>query len=107
MEHHLLLFALRFKLKITLQQAAVPPLAGFPVRNFYRSIIRSLTPQQAAGNALAIAVQQYPVLQSDLDRSGVGSQSFGFSQTNDIRGFALERLAGVINQAGLFDKVVH
>jgi electron transfer flavoprotein alpha/beta subunit len=28
----------------------------FPVRNFNRSIIRSLTPQQAAGNALAIAV---------------------------------------------------
>jgi hypothetical protein len=27
----------------------------FPVRNFNRSIIRSLTPQQAAGNALAIA----------------------------------------------------
>jgi len=45
------------QLKITLQQAAVPPLAGFPVRNFNRSIIRSLTPQQAAGNALANAVQ--------------------------------------------------
>jgi len=29
----------------------------FPVRNFNRSIIRSLTPQQAAGNALAIADQ--------------------------------------------------
>jgi transcriptional regulator of aromatic amino acid metabolism len=29
----------------------------FPVRNFNRSIIRSQTPQQAAGNALAIAVQ--------------------------------------------------
>jgi hypothetical protein len=43
-------------LKITLQQAAVPPLAGFPARNFNRSIIGSLTPQQAAGNALAIAV---------------------------------------------------
>jgi hypothetical protein len=28
----------------------------FPVRNLNRSIIRSLTPQQAAGNALAIAV---------------------------------------------------
>ncbi len=46
------------KLKITLQQAAVPPLAGFPVRKFNRSVIRSLTPQQAAGNALAIAVQK-------------------------------------------------
>jgi hypothetical protein len=45
-------------LKITLQQAAVPPLAGFPAKNFNRSIIRSLTPQQAAGNALAVAVQQ-------------------------------------------------
>jgi len=41
----------------SLQQAAVPPLAGFPVRNFNRSIIRSLTPQPAAGNALAVAVQ--------------------------------------------------
>jgi len=50
------------KLKITLQQAAVPPLAGFPVRNFSRSIIRSLTPQQAAGNALAIAVQFIAIL---------------------------------------------
>ena len=29
-----------------------------PLRNFSRSIIRSLTPQQAAGNALAIAVQE-------------------------------------------------
>jgi len=29
----------------------------FPVRNFDRSIIRSLTPQKAAGNALAIAGQ--------------------------------------------------
>ena len=29
----------------------------FPVRNFNRSIIRSLTPQQAAGNALAISDQ--------------------------------------------------
>ena len=46
------------QLKIPLQQAAVPPLAGFPVRNFNRSIIRLLTPQQAAGNALAIAVQR-------------------------------------------------
>jgi hypothetical protein len=36
-----------------------PPLAGFPVRKFNRSIIRSLTPQQAAGNALAIAVQEH------------------------------------------------
>ena len=45
-------------LKITLQQAAVPPLAGFSVRNFNRSIIRSLTPQQAAGIALAIADQE-------------------------------------------------
>jgi hypothetical protein len=43
----------------SLQQAAVPPLAGFPVRNFNRSIIRSLTPEQAAGNALAIADQKY------------------------------------------------
>ena len=46
------------QLKVPLQQAAVPPLAGFPLRNFNRSIIRSLTPQQAAGNALAIAVQR-------------------------------------------------
>jgi hypothetical protein len=29
--------------------------------NLDRSIIRSLTPQQAAGNALAIAVQALPV----------------------------------------------
>jgi methylmalonyl-CoA mutase N-terminal domain/subunit len=33
------------------------PLDQVSVRNFNRSIIRSLTPQQAAGNALAIAVQ--------------------------------------------------
>jgi hypothetical protein len=48
-----------WKLNLTLQQAAVPPLAGFPVRNFDRSIIRSLTPQSrlgGTGNALAIAV---------------------------------------------------
>jgi hypothetical protein len=45
------------KLKLTLQQAAVPPLAGFPVRNFNRSMIRSLTPQLIAGLALAIADQ--------------------------------------------------
>ena len=54
-------FSLRFrqdKLKISLQQAEVPPLAGFPVRNFHQSISRSLTPQQATGNALAIAVQK-------------------------------------------------
>jgi len=38
-------------------RAAVPPLAGFHAMNFNRSIIRSLTPQQAAGNALAIAGQ--------------------------------------------------
>jgi hypothetical protein len=44
-------------LKITLQQAAVPPLAGFPIRNFNQSIIRSLTPQQAVDHALAIAGQ--------------------------------------------------
>jgi len=47
-------------LKITLSRhgvTAVPPLAGFTVGNFNRSIIRSLTPQQAAGNALAIAGQ--------------------------------------------------
>jgi hypothetical protein len=31
-----------WKLNLTLQQAAVPPLAGFPVRNFNRSMIRSL-----------------------------------------------------------------
>jgi len=52
-------------------QAAVPPLAGFPVRNFNRSIIRSLTPQQAAGNALAItghgAVQSKKLTDSSTD----------------------------------------
>jgi hypothetical protein len=53
---------MRFKNKIedSLQQAAVPPLAGFPVRNFKRSIIRSLTPQSrlgGTGNALTIASQ--------------------------------------------------
>jgi len=48
-------------LKITLSRhgvTAVPPLAAFPGRNLNRSIIRSLTPQQAEGNALAIAVQR-------------------------------------------------
>jgi len=45
------------ELKITLQQAGVPPLAGFPVGNFNLSIIRSLTPQQAAGDTLAIEVE--------------------------------------------------
>jgi hypothetical protein len=43
------------RLKITLSR----PLAGFPVRNFNRSIICSQTPQQAAGNALTIAVQRW------------------------------------------------
>jgi len=46
------------KLKITLQQAAIPHLAGFPVRNFNRSITRSPTPQQTAGNTRAVAVQK-------------------------------------------------
>jgi hypothetical protein len=44
------------RIEDSLQQAAVPPLAGFPVGNFNRSIIRSHSPQQAAGNALAITV---------------------------------------------------
>jgi hypothetical protein len=55
---HGILSSLKIQLKITLQQAAVPPLAGFPVGDFNRSIIGSLTPHQAAGNALAIAVQR-------------------------------------------------
>ena len=45
----------------------------FPVRNFDRSIIRSLIPQQAAGNALAIAVQS---IISDQ------TQSFGYGWKN-------------------------
>ena len=51
------------QLKITLSRhgvTAVPPLAGCPVRNFNRSIIRALTPQSrlgGTGNGLAIAVQ--------------------------------------------------
>jgi len=44
------------KLKITLQQAAVR-LRRTLRKEFNQSIIRSLTPQQAAGLALAIAVQ--------------------------------------------------
>jgi hypothetical protein len=47
-----------FILKRTLQQAAVPLQAGFPERNSIYFLIRSLTPQQAAGNALTIAVQK-------------------------------------------------
>jgi len=42
------------ELKITLQQAA----GNLPRKEFNQSIIRSLTPQQAAGNALAIAVHE-------------------------------------------------
>jgi hypothetical protein len=34
-----------------------PASGGIPRKEFNQSIIRSLTPQQAAGNALAIAVQ--------------------------------------------------
>ena len=45
-------------LKITLQQAA----GNLPRKEFNQSIIRSLTPQHAAGNALAIAVQKAPFL---------------------------------------------
>ena len=48
-------------LKITLQQAAVRPWR-ITRKEFNQSIIRSLTPQQAAGNALAIAVQKAPFL---------------------------------------------
>ena len=44
-------------LKITLRQAAVR-LRRIPRMEFNQSIIRSLTPQQAAGNALAIAVKK-------------------------------------------------
>jgi len=58
---HGILSSLKIQLKITLSRhgvTAVPPLAGFPVGNFNRSIIGSLTPHQAAGNALAIAVQR-------------------------------------------------
>ena len=45
-------------LKITLQQAAVR-LRRIPRKESNRFIIRSLTLQQAAGNALAIAGQVY------------------------------------------------
>jgi hypothetical protein len=45
-------------LKITLQQAAVR-LRRIPRKESNRFKIRSLTPQQAAGNALAIAGQVY------------------------------------------------
>jgi hypothetical protein len=46
------------RLKITLQQAAVR-LRRIPRKEFNQSIIRSLPPQQAAGNALAISVQNF------------------------------------------------
>ena len=62
-------------MKITLQLAAVR-LRRIPRREFNQSIIRLRTPQQAAGNALAIAVQN----QDLLNLTPIHDDIFSFSE---------------------------